>query len=64
MDMIPRNWHTLVEIRRGTLEWEELATRFTQKFEFVDENPSIDASMQMMKTKIFEEILITATKFH
>ena len=54
--MIPRNWYTSVELRRGTVEWDELATRFKYKFEFVDDHPSIDAALQVIKTKIFEDI--------
>ena len=53
--MIPRNWYTLVELRRGTLDWEEIATRFTHTFDFAYDHPSIDIALQVMKTKIFEE---------
>ena len=62
--MIPRNWCTFVELRRGTLEWEELATSFTHAFEFIDDHPIIDVALQVMKHNIFEEILFVGTNFH
>ena len=46
------------------LEWEELATNFTHAFEFIDDHPTIHVALQLMKKKLFEEILVTTTKFH
>ena len=62
--MVLRNWYTLVELQRGTLEWDELATRFTHTFEFAGDHPTIDAALQIMKEKIFEEIPVATTNFH
>ena len=64
LDIVPSRWYTLVELRRGTREWEELATSFTHTFEFATDNPTIDVALQIMKEKIFEEIPIAATNFH
>ena len=61
--MIPRNWCTLFEFQQGTLEWE-LATRFTHTFEFIDDHPSIDAALQVMKVKIFEHIPVMMTNLN
>ena len=58
------NWYTSVELRLGTLEWEEIATSFTYTFEFVDDYPTNDAAMQVMKDKIFEEIPVAVKNFH
>ena len=62
LEMIPRKWYTSVELRWGTIEWEELAASFTHTFEFVDGHPSIDVSLQVSKTKIIQDILVS-TKF-
>ena len=64
LDMIPRNWYTSVEMQRGTLDWEDLATRFTHTFEFADDHPLINVALQVMKTKIFEEIHVATTNVH
>ena len=39
LDMIPRN--TSIELRQGTLDWEELANIFTHTFEFPYHHPLI-----------------------
>ena len=61
--MIPRNWYTSVELQRGIIEWEELATSFTHTFEFADDHPSIDAYLQVTKAKIFEYIHLSMNFF-
>ena len=61
--MIPRNWYTSVELRRWIIEWDELATSFTHTFEFVDDHPSIDVALQVIKAKIFEDIPVAMKKF-
>ena len=62
--MIPRNWYTSVELRRGTIEWDTLATRFTQTFEFVNDHSSINVALQVIKATVFEDIPIAMTKFN
>ena len=62
--MVPRNWYTSVELRRGTVEWEELTAGFTHTFEFSSEHPIIDDALPIMKEKIFEEILVATMNFH
>ena len=64
LDMMPRNWYTYVELQQGTLEWEEIATSFTHAFQFVDDHPIIDATLKVMKEKIFEEIPFLVTNFN
>ena len=64
MEMVPRNWYTLAELRQGTIKWESLVTRFTQIFEFTSEHPTVDVALQIMKEKIFEEIPVATTNYH
>ena len=64
LDMKPRNSYTSVEIQRGNIGWEELSTSFTHTFKFADDHPTIDVALQVMKEKIFEEILVSTTNFH
>ena len=49
LDMIPRSWYTSVELRQGTIEWDELNTRFIHKFEFSNDHLSIDVTLQVIK---------------
>ena len=62
--MIPRNWYTSVELRKGTIEWDELATSLIYTLEFVDDHSSIDVALQVIKTKIFEDIPIAIRNFN
>ena len=62
--MIPRNWYTSIEMRRGTIEWDELATSFTHTFEFVNDHSSINVALQVIKATIFEDIPIAMTHFN
>ena len=62
--MLPRNSYTPVELRQGTIEWESLAIRLTQKFEFTSEHSIVNITLQIIKEKIFEEISVAAMNFH
>ena len=62
--MIPRSRYTSVELKQGTIEWDELDTSFIHTFEFVDDHPSIDATLQVIKIKIFEDIPVAMTNFN
>ena len=62
--MIPRNWYTSAELRRGNIEWDTLATRFTHTFELVNDHSSINVALQIIKETIFEDIPIAMTKFN
>ena len=53
-----------MELRKGTEDWEEVAKQFAHTFEFIDEQPTIDAAFQMIKEKIFVEILVDEENFH
>ena len=48
----------------GTIEWEELATIFIHAFEFGDDHPSIDVTLQVINIKIFEDIHDAMTNFN
>ena len=58
LDMILINWYMLLELQRGTTNWDELSNSFKQTCSYVDENPSIDISLQVIKEIFFEEISI------
>ena len=60
---IPRNWYTLFELRREIAEWDDLARSFRQTFSYEDEIPRVDVVMQVIKDKIFEEILGLVSNF-
>ena len=62
--MILRNWYTSIEMQRGKIEWEELAANSTHMFEFFYDHPSIYVSLQVIRTKIFEDIPVLMTNFH
>ena len=62
--MIPRNQYTSVELRWGIVEWNELATRFIYTFYFLDDHPSMDYTLQLIKTNIIKDISVTMTKFN
>ena len=62
--MVPRGWYTLEELWRGTIEWESLTVNFTQTFEFASEHPTVDATLQVRREKIFAEITVVDTHPH
>ena len=47
-----------MQLQQGTYDWEGLAKQFTDTFKFVDEKPTVDAVLQMIKEKIFVEISV------
>ena len=53
--MVPRRLYTLVELRRGNIEWESLAA---------SEHPTVNDVLQVIKEEIFEEIVVVDTNFH
>ena len=46
-----------MELRQGTQDWEGLTKQFLHTFDFVDEHPIVDTTIQMIKEKIFAEII-------
>ena len=51
-------------MRRETIEWEELDVNFTHTFEFFDDHPLIDATLQVIRTKIFGGVPVSMSSFH
>ena len=51
LEMVPRNWYTIVKLRRVTIEWEYLVTNFTHTFEFTSEHLIIDVALQKNEGK-------------
>ena len=47
-----------MELRQGTQDWYKMVTHLVQTFAFVDDQPTIDTVLQMIKEKIFDEIPI------
>ena len=64
LEMTPRSWYTSMELRQGTQDWEEVAKQFVHTFEFVDEKPIVDATLQKIKETIFAEIPIEEANSH
>ena len=62
--MTPRTWYASIELRQGTQVWEGIAKEFRQTFEFVDEQPTVDTVLQMIKEKIFAEIHVEEANAH
>jgi hypothetical protein len=50
---MPRNWHTKLQLRRGTENWKYLQQKFVIAFAFEHENPMIDATLKLIKENIF-----------
>ena len=53
-----------VELQRETIDWEQLASSFMDKFQFSNDDLTIDVAFQVIKTKIFEDIYVSMTSFH
>ena len=51
------------ELHQGTVEWDELVTRFTHIFIFVDDSLMVDTSMHIIKGYSFEDIPIMMSIF-
>ena len=62
--MTPRSWYKSMELRQGNHDWEGIAKKFPHTFEFADEKPTVDSTLQTIKEKIFVEILIEVTSSH
>ena len=62
--MTPRTWYASMELRQGTQEWEGLAKHFVHTFEFVDENPTVDVALHVIKEKIFSKIPVNKANSH
>ena len=52
-----------VELWGGTIEWDELANTIKHNFSFVDDIPMIDATLQVIKDKHFEDVTIPVSIF-
>ena len=51
------------KLRQGTVEWDELVTRFTHTFIFVDDKLMVDTSIHIIKGYSFEDIPILVSSF-
>ena len=58
LDMIPRNWYMSLELRRGIVDWDDLANSFIHTFSYANENPFINIDLQVIQDKKFEEIFV------
>ena len=64
LEMTPRSWYASMELRQGTQDWEEVSKQFTHTFEFVDEKPTVDAALQVIKEKIFAQVPVKEENSH
>ena len=62
--MKPRIWYASMELRQRTQDWKGITNQFTNTFEFVDEQPTVDVVLQMIKEKIFAEIHVEEANAH
>ena len=54
LDVIPRNWYTETELRRGIGEWDILRKRFLSTFLFEDQwMDTVDDALKLENTAIF-----------
>ena len=53
----------VTELRQGTVDRDELVTRFTHIFIFVDDSLMVDTSMHIIKGYSFEDIPIMMSIF-
>jgi hypothetical protein len=51
--MILKNWYIELEVCRGKTDWEDLTCNFKVTFNFEDDAPLIDTTLQIIKNKIF-----------
>ena len=61
---MPRTWYESMELRQGTQDWEGIAKKFAHTFEFTNEHPIVDASLQTIKENIFSKILVQEGNSH
>jgi hypothetical protein len=55
LETVPKNWYLELEVRRGTIDWDELTLNFKVTFSFEAESPLVDATLQVIRSKIFME---------
>ena len=53
-----------MELRQGTRDWEEVGKHFAHTFEFVNEKPTVDAALQVLKAQIFAQIPVIEANSH
>lgn len=54
LETIPQNGYLETELRHGTTSWAEMVDGFVMTFRFEDDCPHIDAELNIVKKKIFE----------
>ena len=47
-----------MELRQGTQDWDKVGKQFAHTFAFADEQPTVDATLQTIREKIFAKIPI------
>jgi hypothetical protein len=51
LDTIPKNYYIELEVCKGTKKWEYLTRNFKVNFNFKDDSPSVDRTLQIKKKK-------------
>lgn len=54
LETIPQNWYLETKLQHGTACWAEMVHGFIITFIFEDDYPNIDAALNIVKKKIFE----------
>jgi hypothetical protein len=55
LDTISRNLYLELEMHRETTSWDKSVQRFNVTFTFEHESPLMNATLQVIQTKIFSE---------
>ena len=55
LEPIAKNWYTEVELRHGTVSWDDLVDSFILTFSVNEVCPALDAAVRLIHTKIFDD---------
>ena len=56
LEITPETWYASAELWQGTQDCERLTKKVAHTFEFAIEHPTIDATLQMKKGSIIDDI--------
>ena len=54
LEPIAKNWYGEVELRHSTVSWESLVDSFVLTFSINEVCPTLDATIRLMNTKVFD----------
>ena len=53
-----------MDLQQGTQNWDKVVKKLAHTFEFVDEQPIVDVTLQIIKENIFAEIPMEVASYH